>query len=153
MRTIETTVYKYAELNDKAKEKALESLCDINTDYEWWDSIYDDAETIGLKITGFGLDRERSCEGNLMVSAEECAKLILANHGTCDTYALAKRFLDDLVDDEEVLTDMGADFKRDLLEEYASILRGEYEHLTSREAIEESITANDYEFTTDGKLI
>ena len=39
-------------LSDKAKQKAIEKFYDINVDYDWWDSVYEDAKNIGLKITG-----------------------------------------------------------------------------------------------------
>lgn len=42
-RTIETPVYKFDQLSDEAKAKALEKNYDWNTDHEWWDSCYDDA--------------------------------------------------------------------------------------------------------------
>lgn len=54
MHTITTTVYTFDELNDKAKEKAREWFREGNLDYEWWDSLYEDADTcarlIGIEI-------------------------------------------------------------------------------------------------------
>ena len=44
------------------------------------------------------------------------------------------------------------EFLKSLLEDYSIILQKEYEYQTSEEAIIESIKANDYEFTEDGKL-
>ena len=44
------------------------------------------------------------------------------------------------------------DFRKALLEDYLSMLRREYDYLTSEEAIKESIHANEYEFTEDGSL-
>lgn len=44
--TIEKTAYKFAELSEMAKQKALESLYDLNVDYDWWDYIYDDAKNV-----------------------------------------------------------------------------------------------------------
>jgi len=48
----------------------------------------------------------------------------------------------------ENLYDINVDF-----EEYLSLLRQEYEYLTSKDAIVETIQANDYEFTEEGKLV
>ena len=39
-----------------------------------------------------------------------------------------------------------------LCQEYASLLQKEYEYLTSREAMEENIRANEYEFNEDGEI-
>ena len=44
------------------------------------------------------------------------------------------------------------DWLRGILEDLRIELRKDYEYLTSREAIEETIRANDYEFTEDGQL-
>ncbi len=96
MRTIETTVYKFDELSEDAKQKALSNLIDINCGpgSEWWDCIYDDAKTVGIKITGFDLDRRKSCEGGFIWNAEAVAQKITEEHGeTCETYKTAKAFL------------------------------------------------------------
>ena len=61
MRTIETTVYKFAELSDKAKEKARDwyrqGCCD---DSSWYESVYEDAATIA-DIIGIDL-RQRAAK-------------------------------------------------------------------------------------------
>jgi hypothetical protein len=47
---------------------------------------------------------------------------------------------------------MAAEFLCDLLEDYRIILSKEYNYQTSEETIKETIEANDYEFTAEGKL-
>ena len=49
MRTETTTrtLYQFGELSDKAKQRAIEKLYDINTDYDWWDCTYDTIKTAG----------------------------------------------------------------------------------------------------------
>jgi hypothetical protein len=42
MKTIEVKLYAFDELSEEAKETAIEKNYDINTDYEWWDSVYED---------------------------------------------------------------------------------------------------------------
>ncbi len=187
MRTIETTVYKFDELSETAKQKALESFYDINVDYEWWEFIYDDAKNVGIKITGFDLDRRKNCEGKFYDDAEEVANKILQEHGdTCETYKTAKAFLGELAniesrykgrwsqyndetpeDEREYddfddyfeqeaeydIEDAKNDFKKYIFSDYANMLQENYEYLTSEEAIIESIEANEYEFTENGKLI
>ena len=49
----------------------------------------------------------------------------------------------DILDDE---------FRVSILEDYRIMLQKQYEYLCSEEAIIETIEANDYEFTEDGKL-
>lgn len=46
MHTISTTVYKFDELSDKAKERARDWYREGGLGYEWWDSVYEDAYTI-----------------------------------------------------------------------------------------------------------
>jgi hypothetical protein len=167
MRQITTNVYQFEELSDEAKETALNDMRDINVDYDWWDYMYDDAETIGLKITGFDLDRNRHAEGYLITGVGECINRILKEHGEgCNTYKLAKEYekrLDELVEgdtsdenEDEFLQaeeDLSEEFTNDLLEEYACMLQSEYEALMEDEAVEDTILANDYEFTEEGKLV
>lgn len=175
MRTIttHTNVYTFDELSDKAKEKAIESLRDINVDYNWWDSRYDDAAMIGLRITGFDLERNRHATGefNCLGGAIQCAGNIINEHGPlCDTYKLAAQYLKDQEtidkkypnhedtdsdDYSEHLESSGLladEFLHDLLEEYSIMLQDEYEYLMSDDAIIDTINANDYTFTEDGTL-
>ncbi|MCK9361668.1 hypothetical protein M0Q28_05625 [Patescibacteria group bacterium] len=170
MRTVHTPVYKFDELSDAAKQTAIEKLYDINVSFDWWDSIYDDANTIGCKIKGFDTDRGSYCDLRCD-DAHETARLIMENHGSkCDTCKLAAQYCKDrekiieeaerdedgeLADEyavDKLLDELNAEFQRALGEEYLSMLRQEYEYLTSEEAIIETIEANEYEFTEDGKM-
>lgn len=168
--TTHTTVYKFNELSDKAKQKALAHLYDINVDHDWWNYTYDDAKNIGCEIDGFDIDRGSYCRLTCK-DAHETARLIVENHGeTCDTRILADEYLKDhdkIIEDAErdedgeladeyavdnLLDEIEKEFVRALGEEYLSILRKEYEYLTSEEAIIETINANDYEFTEEGRI-
>jgi hypothetical protein len=170
MRTIRIKLYKFNELSEIAKQKAIENLSDINVDYDWWESIYKDAENIGLKLTSFDLDRNRHAKGEFNLAANEVAANIFRDHGEdCQTYKTAASFMaewepifnnymDENHEDyesnesEERLTDIETDFLNSLLEDYSIILQKEYEYQTSEAAIIETIEANEYEFTIDGKL-
>lgn len=148
MRTIEVELFRFDELDDDTQDKAVERLADINVHYEWWESIYEDAERIGLRITAFDTYR-REIEGDLIESENEVLRRIISEHGpTTDTHAMALAHY--------ALKYSGEfdpeDFKHDLLQEYLSMLDREYEYMTSREAIVETIEANEYEFTANGEL-
>jgi hypothetical protein len=167
-----TEVYPFDELTDDAKQTALEQLADINVDFEWWEFTYEDAANVGIKITGFDLDRGSYCEGDFILDAEEVANKIIAEHGeSCETYKTAKDFLDAAkVIKEKFESDVNYDpeykeynesddyedaveeFKQFILEDYRIILQHDYEYLTGEEAIVRTIEANDYEFTADGKI-
>ena len=165
MRTIELKVYTFDELSDESKAKAIQKLSDINIDYEWWESTYEDARMIKLKLTKFDLDRNKHCKGEFIASAAETAELIITNHGEdCDTYKTAQRFLSELneltsksenIEDvpEDAIEDLEYMFLQDLLEDYASMLQKECDYLQSEESIIETIHANEYEFYEDGRMI
>lgn len=161
MRTHKIKLYKFDELSDESKQKALEGLGDINVGYEWWDTTFYDANMIGLKITAFELDRGMSIDGYITQDMTDVIKNIRLNHFSTETNAIADEYEarlneirlitldDDLYDAEQ---DLGVEFGDELLEVYLSSLKAEYEYLFSDEAIIETIEANDYEFTADGKL-
>jgi hypothetical protein len=138
MKTVTITTYDFAELPQAAQERAIASLYDINTDYDWHQCVYDDAADIGLKITS-------PDKAYFITTATDCANAILAEHGTlCETYLDAMNYLRDGTSDER--------FLQMLLADYACMLEKEHEYRTSREAIIASIEANDYQFTLDGVI-
>jgi hypothetical protein len=161
-----TTVYKFDELSPDQQDKAIEKLWDINIDFgDWYESVYEDAETIGLKITGFDLDRHQ-ISGHMTKDAETVACNIIEEHGkVCETYQDAQKYLEELttarniheaadMDGEEFdSSELDSEFEHTLLEDYRVMLRKDYEYLTGRESIIETIEANDYEFTAEGELI
>ena len=51
MRIVEKYLYHFNELNDKAKQSAVNQMYDLNVDYDWWNFIYDDAKNVDLKIS------------------------------------------------------------------------------------------------------
>lgn len=172
MKTKTINLYEFDELSESAKEKAIQNLSDINVDYEWWDFIFEDAKRIGIKITEF--DTDRYCRGEFIKDFEEIVSSIQQEHGKdCDTYKTAVQFeqektalvakysdgenLSEVVYENEDDFDQDCDelekeFLKSLLEDYRIMLRKEYEYLTSCEAIIETIKANEYTFTEDGKL-
>ena len=89
--TVETKVYPFNELSDEAKQAAIENLYDINVDYAWYESTYEDAKAIGLVITGFD---PAQCDGDWTKDAEDVANLIIENHGEdCETRKDAEEFM------------------------------------------------------------
>jgi len=157
MRTVRTKVYNFEELSQEAKQVAIDKNSGINVDYDWWDFTYEDAENIGLKLKGFDLDRNKHANGEFMQSARYCAEQIKETHGeNCNTYSLAEEFLagyDNIMNEEEEqeIEEIEEEFLNKLLDEYADILQNESEYLQSEEAIIETLIANEYEFTKDGK--
>lgn len=185
MRTITTTTtaYTFDELTDSQKQHAIDNLYAFNVDCDWWDGVYEDAATIGLKITSFDLGRAQEITGDFLEDAHQVATQILKEHGdSCDTHQTAldyleerKRLLVEQCQDEadflcirfdtycrEIFEyeyydidteEIDKEFLNSLLGDYFSSLRREHEYLTSEEAIVETIEANEYEFTENGDLI
>jgi len=163
MRTIRTKVYQFSELSEQAKQKAIEWGYDLNVSYGWWESVYEDAAAIGLKITGFDIDRASYCNGDFTLSAHEVAANIIRDHGEqCETNKTAQSFLDTVneiqgkyeelegEDYENEMMEAEDEFSKSLLEDYRIMLSREYDYLTSEGAIIETIMCNEYEFKEDG---
>lgn len=163
MRIETIEIFTFDELSPEAQAKAIEKLSDINVTFDWWDSVYQDAKDIGLKITGF--DAANNSTGELLLSASEVAQNILNNHGkVCDTYKAAEYFLsvwqpvfNEYMEKQSTelknrLMEIENDFLKSILKCYKISLSKEYDYLISEESIKETIIANEYEFTADGKL-
>jgi len=165
MKTIKVNLYEFSELSKEAKAKAIQLLSDINIDHDWWECTYEDAKDIGLKIEGFDIGRGQSCEGEFTLSACEVAQNIFNNRGeSCKSYKIASDFMEvwepvfneymqkEGYDLENRLMNMEEYFKESLLCDYLKSLRDEYDYRTTEEAVIETIEANDYDFTVEGKL-
>jgi len=171
VKVTRTELFPHDELSEKAQRAAIEGLYAVNVDdHDWWDGTYEDAKSIGCDIGGF--DINRGGDISFMCDDHEAtAHAITKDHGdSCDTHKLAAEFLGErdsiigsadkdedgeFVDEYQLdarLDEAGEEFARALGEEYLSILRRDYEYLTGEEAILETIKANEYEFTVDGKL-
>lgn len=165
-RKIEISLYKFNELSDRAKEKARDWYRQGALDYEWWDSTYEDAKNIGLRITGFDIDRGPYADGEFTENAVDVAEAVLKDHGkSTETYKDAKDFLgeykekekkyydendSDDFDDSEIAEELKEQFLHDLLHDYAQILQAEVEYLMSDEQVDEACISNEYEFHKDG---
>lgn len=141
------TSYKFDELSDDAKEAARDWYRAAAVDLGWWESTYEDAARIGLKITGFDLGRAQSIQGEFVLSPEDIASAIMREHSKdCETYKLADEYMSGKQTDDDA-----DEFARAIKEEYWHILEKEAEYLTSDECVDESIRVNDYDFTESGK--
>lgn len=148
MRTVTTTVYKFEELTETAKQKAVEKMYDLNVDYDWWSSTYDDAENVGLKITSFGCDR-RNIEIEFTGTPLDTYKEIFKDHGKeTETYTLALAYVRDrnTISLEEVKRLCQAE--ADQLCECFDYVRGAYD--VEQDYFDESVTEGiDAEFLRD----
>lgn len=171
MREETITLYRFEELEEEVQEKVLAEYWDINVDYEWWEFVFENAERIGLEIEEFDIAGRAYCKGKWIENAEYAARRILQEHGEmCETYKDAEGFLKDLAlsktefegredydpeyeefEESTEYADLEDVFLNTLCEDYRIILESEYEYLTRDVAIKETIEANEWEFTEDGK--
>lgn len=168
MKQVTQTIYSFSELSKKAQQTALNRYADINTDYDWWQFIYDDAKEIGIEITGFDIDRQNDIdiEDLTMITPIDVAENIIENHGEeSDTYKAARKFLDAMTpirvteallnedyDDEELRQQFESDFSTDIMRCYWQMLYDDYQYRISDDGIIDTIIANDYEFYEDGTV-
>ena len=168
--TISRTLYTFDELSEQAKDKAREWWRAGALALAWWEFIYEDAESVGLKITGFDLDRRLGATGEFFRCPVEVAERIKENHGeSCETYSTSIAFLKEreiFMDGAEKdeygdlatyklegeLEDIENDFLKSLLEDYAIMLQKEYDWQLEDEQAEEGLRANEYEFTEYGEI-
>jgi hypothetical protein len=169
MKTIETIVYSFNELDEKAKAKAIEKHRYFYVEDTWWDNVYESAKEIGLKITEFDLDRGRHIKGQFTKDVESVADYIFKEFGeTCEAYKITQNYqkerenilgeaekdnfgdFTDLYKLDNDLDDLDNDFKKELLNYYLNCLELEHEYYTSDEFISEFLINNEYNFLQDG---
>lgn len=177
MTTTKTiTLYTFSELSESVQNKVVENMWEINVDYDWWESVYEDAENIGIKIKEFDLYRG-TIGGELEWHLIDSINSALQHGESTDTYSVAKSYLEDYQEEykkwivqqnregyedwseddwynefkySEEVDNLALNYRKDMLETYRVMLNKEYDHLTSKEAIVETILANDYMFIEDG---
>jgi len=163
MKTIEIKVYRFEELDEQTKEKVIENYRYINVDNTfWYDCIKEEFDELGLEIKEFNLDRGNYAKIYIN-NLEETSKSILHEFG--DSVAIkqtAKNYIDEyekiqanFKEDEDIereLEILDDQYEKEYSEDILSYLRSSYDWETSDEAITETIEANDYDFTIEGKI-
>lgn len=177
METKTYNVYKFNELTDEQKEKAIENLRDINVDYDWWEfTCEDEAERLAsigyddvqIFFSGFSSQGD----GASFTATGDVEKLVEKKYRKyIDTITFTKSghyeheyAMSINIDytDEPTGKIQSIEFEnleKELLEDARSEARAiykrlekEYYYLISDDAIIETIQANDYDFTEDGKI-
>ena len=177
MRTIEIQAYKFNELDEQTKLQVVEDNIYINVEFDWWDCTYETLRECGIKVNSFDIGRRQECEIEFLDRGYRIATNIVDTFGEAmdivkgsknfikdrdalvkkygegneiDGYSVKMELYDEFDEEESILED---EFKSELSCEILTWLRQEYEHLTSEQTIIETIEANEYEFTEEGKLI
>jgi Lhr-like helicase len=163
MKTIEINVYKFKELDKQTKEKVIDNYRYINVeDTFWYDFIKEDFIRLGLEIRSFDLDRGSFAEIHIE-DFEETSKNIIEEFGdNVPIQKTAKNYIDEFnkiqanfKEDEDIereLEILDEKYQREYSADILSSLREDYDYQVSDEAIIETIEANDYNFTWNGKI-
>ena len=165
MRTIETKVYLFNELDDQTQEKVIQDNYGIAIQDDWHDFIKYDLKEIGIELRSFDVDRGSFAEIHIDYFFETCEKIIETHGENCETYKIAKRYIKEYNNSIQHLNDddddhdfidldyLDEEYQKEFSEEVFSMLRKEYEHMTSEEYLIEMFEANEYEFTAEGEMI
>ena len=163
MKTIEIKVYKFEELDEQTKEKVIENYRYINVDNTfWYDCIKEEFDELGLEIKEFNLDRGNYAK-IYIDNLEETSKSILHEFG--DSVLIkqtAKNYMNEyekiqanFKEDEDIereLEILDEQYEKEYSEDILSYLKLNYDWETSDEAIYQTIEANEYDFTIEGKI-
>jgi hypothetical protein len=170
MKTIQVNLYQFDELENKVRDKVLIDELYINVEDNWWEAVYEDAKNIGLKLTGFDIDRAQYCTGEWMRDALFTAGEVTEQHGENTPTFLATKLFWSAQNDllatcpkdgngepecpeavEDQMDTNEANYLKHLLRLYLQMLNKEYDYLVSDTAIRETIEVNQYWFTADGE--
>ena len=163
MKTKEIKVYKFDELDKQTKEKVIENYRYINVDNTfWYDCIKEEFDELGISITAFNLDRGNYANIDVW-NFEDTSRSIIEEFG--DSVAIkqtAKNYINEyekiqanFKEDEDIEREvelLDEQYEKEYSEDILSYLRSSYDWEISDEAITETIEANDYDFTIDGKI-
>jgi len=156
MKTIKLKAYEFSELNKKAKDKILCDFIDINTNYDWWDFVYDEFNCLGLKVNSFDIYRQ-TIDIEFKNDIKEFCNNVINNWHDNDLVNISDDYLanennpNKELDSKSTINE--SYYKRLIADEVLTTLANEYYYQTSNEAIIETIEANDYLFTENGKSL
>lgn len=137
--TIQKTIKRFSALTLKQQDKVLENLSEINVHHDWYDHTYDYYEN-KLKKLGF---TDIKFEWSGFWSQGDGASFT-AKHKRGDIYKRSRYAHSHTMrcDENEALLLVA----RRIADQLYKSLQTDYEYLTSREAIIDTIEANDYWF-------
>ena len=172
MKTIEINIYSFDELSEESQQNAIDLMRYQDPQPDWYQSIYEYAEEVGLKIKSFDAGRRWEIDLEFTSDPEMAAQAIIDGHGEhTETYTEAEKYLaerreilelapkdedGEWEDEYELdcqLDEADEEFTRMLEQCYLTMLSSEWEYQQSDEYITEMIKANEWHFSADGEEI
>ena len=159
MRTMSVSVYKFDELSDNAKSKAIERFRD-GMDCTFWvhdglDSIKKFCAEFNVKLTAWEVGAHYPISFKTDATNKNFRGLKLKDFdkeamptGYCVDSDLRYKFHDEFTQTGDALYAFN-----EAVEAGFRSIRADMEYQLTDEAITESIECNEYEFTEDGKLV
>tara|TARA_R100001369_G_C3276009_1_gene161021 strand:+ start:354 stop:788 length:435 start_codon:yes stop_codon:yes gene_type:complete len=144
MRTIEVSVYRYDDLNDKAQENVKHTLCTEYLDsYDAIETLNRFADEIGIKIFDYSIDWANANRSYVKWEKTHYYHTMFIKedlYGSWMDYPLTKTW-NKTKDVEECIS------------EFLSEIEKDYWNQFKEEYVTDMCDANDYEFTEQGELI
>ena len=149
MRQETKNVYKFEELSEDVQQELIDKYRYTRVDDDWWENIEEEIKEQGGKLIEFDTYRHHI---RLKIDYPiDFAKAIVANHGSSydtfhgssyDTYTISEDFINGELS--------GKEYVKAIAEQYLSILRREYEYLTSDDYVREELIDIEGEYYEDG---
>ena len=165
MRIIEIKAFQFEELDSQTKEKVIENNRTINVDIDFWnqDKLYNYKHEMDIKVNKFDIYRREinitiedsfeTAQGIVNFFGKESSIVKTAKIFLKDRISVYKSYEDDGYELDIQLEYLEEEFRKEIADEILSMLTSQYEYEISDDAIKETIIANEYEFTEEGKLI
>ena len=144
--TITKTYLKFTELSESCQDKVVNKLSDINIISDWHESVYEYYDS-KLKALGF-YDIKMEFSG---FYSQGDGAIFTAKHKRGTIYTSGRYYNSSAMccDESKALLMVA----RRIAEKLYKSLYSDYEYLTSKESIIETIEANDYEFDKESLQI
>ena len=158
MRTIETTVYDFTELSDKAKERAIEHHR-ANMEYPWFSECLDSLKAFcnefNVKVTDYTLSDcyRASISTDSMPSHFRGFKLKDFDRESMPTGFCFDCDLRFTFYDEFKRTGNAYHSFETAIDAFLLSVKKDIEHCFSDEAIADNIEINNYEFSEEGQIV
>ena len=177
MRIIEIKAFQFEELDSQTQEKVIEDNRVINVDTDFWYQCELDnfKHELKIKVNKFDIYRREmnitiedsfdTAQGIVNFFDKESSIVYSAKTFIRDRDALVKKYGEGNEKDgygvkeecwseyDEEIEYLEEEFRKEIAEEILSMWTRQYEYEISDDAIKETIIANEYEFTEEGKLI